>query len=135
MNTKISPTHRSGAVAGLRRIKNAIGVARKVMEHTEHTILVGEWATQFAIQMGFPEENLTTNESNEIWEEWKSKNCQPNFWMVINNNIVYMYVLACIYLLLYFFEIECTTKFRKQLWSVYARYTENGNNQKRGYER
>ncbi|KAI3351471.1 hypothetical protein L3Q82_020319, partial [Scortum barcoo] len=31
-----------GAVADLRRIKNAIGVARAVMEHTEHTLLVGE---------------------------------------------------------------------------------------------
>lgn len=31
-----------GAVADLRRIKNAIGVARAVMEHTDHTLLVGE---------------------------------------------------------------------------------------------
>lgn len=31
-----------GAVADLRRIKNAIGVARAVMQHTEHTFLVGE---------------------------------------------------------------------------------------------
>lgn len=31
-----------GAVADLRRIKNAIGVARAVMERTTHTLLVGE---------------------------------------------------------------------------------------------
>lgn len=31
-----------GAVADLRRIKNAIGVARAVMEHTGHTMIVGE---------------------------------------------------------------------------------------------
>ncbi|EMP28950.1 N(4)-(beta-N-acetylglucosaminyl)-L-asparaginase [Chelonia mydas] len=31
-----------GAVADLRRIKNAIGVARKVIQHTKHTLLVGE---------------------------------------------------------------------------------------------
>lgn len=31
-----------GAVADLRRIKNAIGVARAVMEQTDHTMLVGE---------------------------------------------------------------------------------------------
>lgn len=31
-----------GAVADLRRIKNAIGVARAVMERTDHTMLVGE---------------------------------------------------------------------------------------------
>ena len=29
-------------MADLRRIKNAIGVARAVMQHTEHTFLVGE---------------------------------------------------------------------------------------------
>ncbi|KAJ7409708.1 N(4)-(beta-N-acetylglucosaminyl)-L-asparaginase- like protein [Willisornis vidua] len=31
-----------GAVADLRRVKNAIGVARKVIEYTKHTLLVGE---------------------------------------------------------------------------------------------
>lgn len=67
----------------MKNIKSAISVARKVMEHTEHTLLVGDGATQFAVQMGFLYENLTTNESNEIWQEWKSKHCQPNFWMVI----------------------------------------------------
>lgn len=69
----------------MKNIKNAISVARKVMEHTEHTLLVGDGATQFAIQMGFQSENLATNKSSEIWQEWKTKNCQPNFWKVINN--------------------------------------------------
>lgn len=31
-----------GAVGNLRRIKDAIGVARAVMERTKHTLLVGE---------------------------------------------------------------------------------------------
>jgi N4-(beta-N-acetylglucosaminyl)-L-asparaginase len=31
-----------GAVGCLRRIPSAIAVARAVMEHTEHTLLVGE---------------------------------------------------------------------------------------------
>lgn len=31
-----------GAVADLKHVKNAIGVARKVIEHTKHTLLVGE---------------------------------------------------------------------------------------------
>lgn len=37
-----SDTLQVGAVADLRRIKNAIGVARAVMDRTEHTLLVGE---------------------------------------------------------------------------------------------
>lgn len=76
------PSHKSGAVAGLRRVKQAISVARKVLEHTDHTIIVGEWATQFALEMGFKEENLQTVESLKIWKDWKDKACQPNFWKV-----------------------------------------------------
>lgn len=53
------------------------------MEHTEHTLLVGEAATQFALQMGFKEETLSTNDSNQIWESWKNTSCQPNFWKVL----------------------------------------------------
>ena len=37
-----SVTHDVGSVAGLRRIKNAISVARAVMKYTKHTLLVGD---------------------------------------------------------------------------------------------
>ncbi|KAK5864476.1 hypothetical protein PBY51_015715 [Eleginops maclovinus] len=68
-----------GAVADLRRIKNAIGVARAVMEHTEHTLLVGESASAFAENMGFIAEDLTTNNSVNIFSQWLKGNCQPNY--------------------------------------------------------
>lgn len=71
-----------GAVAALRRVKNAISVARCVMEHTQHSLLVGDQATQFAISMGFKEETLETNKSREMWQQWKENSCQPNFWVV-----------------------------------------------------
>lgn len=74
------PTHDVGAVGALRRVKHAISVARKVLEHTEHTLLVGDQATQFALSMGFKEENLSTAYSIQNWREWKDKSCQPNFW-------------------------------------------------------
>ncbi|KAL6061194.1 hypothetical protein STEG23_011270 [Scotinomys teguina] len=69
-----------GAVGGLRRIKNAIGVARKVLEHTTHTLLVGESATKFAESMGFTSENLSTSASEAIYSDWLAGNCQPNYW-------------------------------------------------------
>lgn len=73
-----------GAVGGLRRIKNAISVARHVLEYTKHSLLVGESATKFALQMGFSEESLTTTESKQMWLRWRNKaTCQPNFWMVM----------------------------------------------------
>ncbi|EDO49709.1 predicted protein [Nematostella vectensis] len=72
-------THDVGAVGCLKRVKNAIGVARSVMEHSKETFLVGEDATRFAIQMGFKEENLTTKASMDMWKKWKSNKCQPNY--------------------------------------------------------
>ncbi|CAI5784059.1 (4)-(beta-N-acetylglucosaminyl)-L-asparaginase [Podarcis lilfordi] len=69
-----------GAVADLRRVKNAIGVARKVIEHTQHTLLVGESASLFAESMGFPSEDLTTQSSLSMYLQWLNRNCQPNFW-------------------------------------------------------
>lgn len=71
-----------GAVGSMRNIKNAIGVARHVLENTKHSLLVGERATEFAIMMGFKNESLSTENSQNIWENWKSNRCQPNFWMV-----------------------------------------------------
>ncbi|CAG9791813.1 unnamed protein product [Diatraea saccharalis] len=71
-----------GAVGALRRIKDAVSVARHVLEHTKHSLLVGELATEFAVEMGFNEENLSSLESREMWKTWYNKNnCQPNFWM------------------------------------------------------
>ncbi|XP_072039774.1 N(4)-(Beta-N-acetylglucosaminyl)-L-asparaginase-like [Amphiura filiformis] len=72
-------THDVGSVGGLRRIKSAISVARAVMMYTKHTLLVGEAATNFAIEMGFHNESLSTNSSIEKYNIWKAKDCQPNF--------------------------------------------------------
>lgn len=72
-------SHNVGGVGGLRRVKSAIKVARYVLDNTDHSLLVGDQATQFAISMGFKEENLTTNYSKSVWETWKAGNCQPNF--------------------------------------------------------
>jgi len=71
-----------GAVASLRTVKSAISVARKVLHHTKHTLLGGELAAEFAIEMGFKGESLSTNESYRMWKDWEANNCQPNFWKV-----------------------------------------------------
>lgn len=69
-----------GAVGALRGVKNAIGVARAVLERTRHSLLVGDQATDFAVQMGFPVEDLRTTVSIRKWRKWKDGGCQPNFW-------------------------------------------------------
>ncbi|XP_012439118.1 probable isoaspartyl peptidase/L-asparaginase 3 isoform X2 [Gossypium raimondii] len=69
-----------GAVASMRYVKDGIKAARLVMQHTKHTMLVGERASIFAISMGLPgPTNLSSSESMEKWTRWKENNCQPNF--------------------------------------------------------
>ncbi|VAH35491.1 unnamed protein product [Triticum turgidum subsp. durum] len=70
-----------GAVAAMRYVKDAIMAAKLVMEHTGHTLLVGEKATSFAISMGLAgPTDLSSPESIEKWSNWRQNNCQPNFW-------------------------------------------------------
>lgn len=59
-----------GAVAAIEHIAHPISVARRVMEQTPHVLLVGEGALQFALQQGFPREELLTPESRAAWENW-----------------------------------------------------------------
>jgi N4-(beta-N-acetylglucosaminyl)-L-asparaginase len=67
-----------GAVAAIEHIAHPISVARKVMENTPHVLLVGEGATQFAVEQGFPREDLLTPESRAAWQEWlKTNRYQP----------------------------------------------------------
>jgi L-asparaginase / beta-aspartyl-peptidase len=45
---------RSGAVAALRHVANPIDLARAVMDHSPHVLLVGDGAEQFAQEQGMP---------------------------------------------------------------------------------
>jgi N4-(beta-N-acetylglucosaminyl)-L-asparaginase len=66
------PTHRAGAVGGVRRIKNVARLAKTVMEDTNHVMLVGDGARRFAVAQGFEEMNLLTEHSRKIWLAWKA---------------------------------------------------------------
>ena len=58
-----------GSVAAIEYIAHPISVARLVMEKTPHVMLVGEGATQFAVEQGFKKENLLTPDSKKAWKE------------------------------------------------------------------
>jgi N4-(beta-N-acetylglucosaminyl)-L-asparaginase len=68
-----------GAVGALRRVQHAISVARKVMENTFHTLIVGDQATQFALDMGFRDMSLSTSHSASIWSNWMSSGKKPDY--------------------------------------------------------
>jgi N4-(beta-N-acetylglucosaminyl)-L-asparaginase len=65
------PTRTAGSVGGVRNIKNASLVSNAVRLHTGHVMLVGEGAEKFAVDQGFPRENLLTDKSRKEWLLWK----------------------------------------------------------------
>jgi beta-aspartyl-peptidase (threonine type) len=58
---------RCGGVAAIRRVKNPVLVARKVMEATPHVLLAGAGATAFARRHGFGSYDPVTRESLRRW--------------------------------------------------------------------
>jgi beta-aspartyl-peptidase (threonine type) len=58
---------RCGAVAGLRRVRNPVLVARRVMERTRHVMLAGEGALQFARTEGFADYDPLTQRARDAW--------------------------------------------------------------------
>lgn len=66
------PTKRAGAVASLEGIATPSLVAKAVMDHTDHVMLVGPGAKRFALDMGFREQNLLTEQSRRDWLRWKA---------------------------------------------------------------
>ena len=65
------PTGRSGAVASLQGYMYPSRVARRVLERTDHSLLVGPGAADFARMHGFVEQDLLTDRAREIWLEWR----------------------------------------------------------------
>ena len=63
----------AGSVAFLEGFMHPIAVARKVMEETPHVMLVGQGARRFALEQGFKEEDLLTDQARKDWQEWLKK--------------------------------------------------------------
>jgi N4-(beta-N-acetylglucosaminyl)-L-asparaginase len=75
------PRRRAGAVAALEGVRTPAQVARAVLQHTDHHLLVGSEAQRFARQMGFAiEDDLTTARSRALWLEWKRRT-DPARWL------------------------------------------------------
>jgi N4-(beta-N-acetylglucosaminyl)-L-asparaginase len=68
------PRKRAGGVAAIEGVRTPSRVARAVAETTDHHLLVGAGAQNFARQMGFEvEDDLNTERSRELWLEWKRR--------------------------------------------------------------
>jgi N4-(beta-N-acetylglucosaminyl)-L-asparaginase len=75
------PTHHSGAVACLENILHPSEVARLVMERTDHCLLVGKGAYEFARAHGHPHVELLTEESRQAWLKWKEHLSDQDDWL------------------------------------------------------
>jgi N4-(beta-N-acetylglucosaminyl)-L-asparaginase len=68
------PRKRAGAVACIEGVRTPSLVAQKVMDYTDHHLIVGKDAQQFARGMGFKiEDDLNTERSRNLWLEWKRR--------------------------------------------------------------
>jgi N4-(beta-N-acetylglucosaminyl)-L-asparaginase len=68
------PRKRAGGVAALEGVRTPSLVARSVMDTTDHHLLVGKGAQDFARSMGFRiEDDLNTEKSRGLWLEWKRR--------------------------------------------------------------
>ena len=68
------PRKQAGGVAALEGVRTPASVALLVSQVTDHHLLVGRGAQDFARQMGFTiEADLNTEESRRLWLEWKRR--------------------------------------------------------------
>jgi len=68
------PKRRAGGVACLEGVRTPSLVARAVMEMTDHHLLVGKGAQDFARNLGMTiEADLNTERSRKLWLEWKRR--------------------------------------------------------------
>lgn len=75
------PTHQAGAVACIEGVKTPSKVAKLVLEQTDHVLLVGHGATEFAKAHGFPMEELLTDKARKVWLRWKQTMSDKDDWL------------------------------------------------------
>jgi N4-(beta-N-acetylglucosaminyl)-L-asparaginase len=68
------PKRRAGGVACLEGVRTPSLVAKAVMEQTDHHLIVGKGAQDFARGFGFKiEDDLNTENSRNLWLNWKRR--------------------------------------------------------------
>jgi N4-(beta-N-acetylglucosaminyl)-L-asparaginase len=73
-------TYSAGSVSSLENIRYASSAARLVMEQTDHVMLVGPGAREFALSFGLKEEDLLTDRAREQWLKWRAGHSDRDDW-------------------------------------------------------
>lgn len=75
------PREWAGGVAGLEGVKTPSRVAKAVAELTDHHLIVGKGAQDFARALGFEiHDDLNTPNSRQQWLEWRRR-VDPDHWL------------------------------------------------------
>jgi L-asparaginase/N4-(beta-N-acetylglucosaminyl)-L-asparaginase len=82
----MGPDGNAGAVAFVQGYKHPISIARKVMEETDHVMLVGAGAEEFARRLGFERVDLVTDEAKRVWRKWKGGLSDMDDWLPPEEN-------------------------------------------------
>ena len=61
-----------GSVGGIKGVANPVSLARLVMEKTDHVMLIGEGAKEFARERGIPDVSTEELMSPEMKQKWKN---------------------------------------------------------------
>lgn len=75
------PTHKAGSVACIENIMHPAAVALKVLQTTDHVMIVGQGAYEFARAHGFPHEDLLTDKARRAWLRWKQTSSDRDDWL------------------------------------------------------
>jgi N4-(beta-N-acetylglucosaminyl)-L-asparaginase len=68
------PRKQAGGVGAIEGVRTPSKVAKAVMDYTDHHLIVGQGAQDFARSMGFEiEADLNTPRSRELWLDWKRR--------------------------------------------------------------
>ena len=75
------PKKWAGGVAGIEGVKTPSLIAKAVAELTDHHLIVGQGAQDFARALGFEiHDDLNTEESRALWLEWRRR-VDPSHWL------------------------------------------------------
>ena len=75
------PKKWAGGVAGIEGVKTPSLIAKAVAELTDHHLIVGQGAQDFARALGFEiHEDLNTEASRALWLEWRRR-VDPSHWL------------------------------------------------------
>ncbi len=73
-------TYNAGSVAALENTVHASSVARLVMERTDHVMIVGPAAREFADSFGIPEQDLMTDRTRQAFLRWREAHSENDDW-------------------------------------------------------